>query len=593
MRRSLVLLIALLFAACTATPTAVPLRLLDSWQPQTDTLTPQDALRGWRFSGQAGDAIRLRLNLMAGGAVTLTLQDDAGNTLAQGSDLSFTLPASGFYTALVRLDLGEATTYRLFLTYTDRPPPSAMPTATFTPSATYTPSATFTPSDTPTTTFTPTPIYATLGTLTGQLQIDAALDGTFLSSFERHIYTFDGTVGQQVSISMTGTSGSVDPVLTLFDPDGQPIATDDNSGGGTAALLRDLRLPVNGEYIVQALGGGAGGYRISLQAEAPPVELPSPTVTPPLGTSTPSAADPDGLLRDHVLVVGAIERPGTFNRFFIQAQAGSVLTVAVIPASGLTPRLELYNPAGELMLSGDPGDSEVALISGLGVVASGKYAVFVSGDSGTTGGYTIAYGHGDSYTDQWRGSLPPETAVTGGDQRGVRDVWSLTLTSGDILSIEAPGAALDLIAPDGSSSASGQGSLAINAAQTGEYRLSASGAAFSLIWHRLNAVPTPGASVVILTVNAVIPAQTYQYYPFQGTGGQHLQVHVQAVDPKFDPVADLLDSRGAVVAHGDDSPNSLNPDFTATLPADGTYRLRVNGYGSAAGAVSITIAVLP
>ncbi len=54
---------------------------------------------------------------------------------------------------------------------------------------------------------------------------------------------------------MISTSGSVDPVLTLFDPAGQAIATDDNSGGGTTALLRDIRLPVDGDYIIQALGG--------------------------------------------------------------------------------------------------------------------------------------------------------------------------------------------------------------------------------------------------------------------------------------------------------------------------------------------------
>jgi hypothetical protein len=29
---------------------------------------------------------------------------------------------------------------------------------------------------------------------------------------------------------------------------------------------------------------------------------------------------------------------------------------------------------------------------------------------------------------------------------------------------------------------------------------------------------------------------------------------------------------------GDDSPNSLNPYVEVTLPADGTYQIRVNGY---------------
>ena len=75
------------------------------------------------------------------------------------------------------------------------------------------------------------------------------------------------------------------------------MATDDNSGSGAAsagsALLRDILLPVDGEYIVQALGGGTGGYTLSLQATAPPPpNSPTPTATAPLGTTTPVAAVP-------------------------------------------------------------------------------------------------------------------------------------------------------------------------------------------------------------------------------------------------------------------------------------------------------------
>ena len=46
----------------------------------------------------------------------------------------------------------------------------------------------------------------------------------------------------------------------------------------------------------------------------------------------------------------------------------------------------------------------------------------------------------------------------------------------------------------------------------------------------------------------------------------------------FDPVAVLFDAEGNVIGEGDDSDGTLNPNFTVTLPRDGAYTLRVNGY---------------
>src|SRR5450432_3517088 len=124
------MLLALCLAACTAKPTETPAslpapqRLLESWKPQQDTLSTQDTQRAWRFNGQAGDPVQLRLDSKAGGEVRLLLQDANGQTIAQGSDLTVTLPANGVYTALVQLTAGAGTTYSLLLAYTDRGTPT-------------------------------------------------------------------------------------------------------------------------------------------------------------------------------------------------------------------------------------------------------------------------------------------------------------------------------------------------------------------------------------------------------------------------------------------------------------------------------------
>ncbi len=617
MRRTLALFLFLIAAACTARP-PVPTRVLQSWLPQEDALSQADPARLWRFSGQAGDVIHLRLTAKPGGEVLLELQDTTGTTLVHGDDLDYILPANGIYTASVRLTAGAGTSYSLTLTYpnqsaptpapsltpsptftpsntpTSTPTPTLTPSATFTPSPTRTPSQTPTPSDTPTPSRTPTPVYAPLGTLAGRLEIGGAVDGSYLSQFERHIYLFAGTAGTRVTIAMTATSGTVDPVLTLFDPSGKAIATDDNSGGGQNALLRDLLLTADGDYVLQALGGGTGGYTIHISTSAPPIpNTPTATPTPPLGTATPVAAAEE--LADHVPALGIIERGGGFNRYFIQANAGEILTVGVraAPGSPFVPRLEIYTPSGELLFAtATLGLDGQVLIPNLGVIETGKYGVFVSAANRATGAYVVAYGRGSTDVDNVRGGTAPEAPVAGSGLPAVRDTWTLPLAKGDVISADAHGAALQVVAPDGKTVARAESSVQFSAPLRGDYRVYASGQVFSFVWRYVVAAPTPSAPLLILSADDDLPPHTYLDYPFQAEGGVQVHIRVEAQTDGLDPVAALLDPSGSTIASGDDSAGSLNPDFGALLPANGTYDLRVNGYGDAGGSVNVTVELL-
>jgi hypothetical protein len=617
MRRTFatLLLLTVCCAACTApegsaTPVpqivngvVAPVRLLESWLPQEDTLTRQDAVRAWRFNGQQRDAITLNLEAKGGADVLLTLQDSKGNSLAQGSALNFTLSENGVYTALVALRTGDSATYRLVLGYSDRPAPtltasltptsSSTPTPSLTPTAThtFTPSPTYTPSHTLTPSVTPTPVYAALGTLNGQLEVGEQVVGTYLSQFERHIYLFSGAAEQQVTISMGGMSGTVDPVLTLFDPTGQALASDDNSGGDRSALLRDIHLPVTGEYVIQAIGGGTGGYTLRLQAEAPPPsdDQPSATPTPPMGTVTPVAAAAQ--LADHVLALGMMQ-PGAFDRYFLDVAAGSIITLGVrpIPGSQLLPRVEIYTPTGEMMFLTTLVNGE-ALIPSLPIPETGRYAVFVNDDGSLGGGYTIAYGLGTTLIDNLRGSLAAETPAAGSGLLNVRDRWTLALVAGDQIAVEALGAGLEVVAPDGDVSA-GLGEIQFTAARSGEYQLYVSGGFYNLTWRYVVAAPTLPPALLILSADDALPAQAYLTYPFQAKAGQRVHIRVEALADGLDPVAELLDPAGVSVASGDDSANSLDPDFDALLPVDGTYWLRINDYSGTGGAVNVTIEML-
>ncbi len=95
-------------------------------------------------------------------------------------------------------------------------------------------------------------------------------DGSFLDA-----YTFNGTVGQQVAITMTSTAPGLDPFLFLLSPTGSALIGDDNSAGGTNARIPGptgfFTLPTTGTYTILANSAAAnqtGAYALALTTAA-------------------------------------------------------------------------------------------------------------------------------------------------------------------------------------------------------------------------------------------------------------------------------------------------------------------------------------
>jgi hypothetical protein len=95
-----------------------------------------------------------------------------------------------------------------------------------------------------------------------------------------------------------------------------------------------------------------------------------------------------------------------------------------------------------------------------------------------------------------------------------------------------------------------------------------------------SATPTPQpGTVTLLSFDDTVGANNYQYYLFYGQAGTQVEIRVAAQPGSpLDAVAALMGPDGNVIAQGDDEDAAINPRFTATLPVDGTYRVRVNGY---------------
>jgi hypothetical protein len=156
------------------------------------------------------------------------------------------------------------------------------------------------------------------------------------------LYTFSGTAGQQISVTMTATTpGTVNPYLYLLLPDGEVIAKDDDSGGGTTARIPPLgefgRLPVTGTYIIVANTLGedqAGNYNLTL------TQGPNCVSTPLAPGNTVNGALANGDCR--LLEDGSLLDAYTFN-----GTAGQQVNITMTSNSGgFFPALFLLAPDG-------------------------------------------------------------------------------------------------------------------------------------------------------------------------------------------------------------------------------------------------------
>lgn len=578
-------------------PTSAPERPpqpIEFWQVVEGDLDA-GAVDRWQFAARAGDPVRLS----ALGPVHLSLAGPDGGVLGEGEAIEATLAVDGVYTVAVQPAQADAVRYQLSLSYTDRPNPLDF-TATPPPMTVGVP--------------TPTPVYDGLGVFiadlaNGSTETEALLRGPV----QPHVYTFEGRAGDYVTVRMSRLSGTIDPFLRLFGPSGEALAVDGDSGGNRAALLRNIPLWRDGQYSIQADGGGGpGDYQISLTSGDPvpvtPTIIAPPTATPlsSLLNLTPATAVPNAVLEPYVPVIGSLIRAGDVNRHTFAIEESSEISIGVrklYPDTPLRPMIEIYSPAGTKVSAANANPAGEAIIQLLTLNEPGVYSVFVTGQGGDSGDYVISYGPGTIFEDVRRGPALADTPYESSIGRGgLRDSWEVALNAGDVVTVAASplnAGALDpvveLFAPDGSlvvSDDNGGGfpNALINevrAPVSGLYRLKVSASSgvtaggYRLIWRYINIAPTPTYDpprILMFALEGNVPEGEYAFYPFQGGVGQRVRVRVTARPASgLDAVAVLIGPDGREIARGDDE-NGLNPQFTADLPADGTYQVRINGY---------------
>lgn len=587
------------------TPTLIipssPTGTLEFWQTATGSLTTSNEVDIWQFIGEADAAVRIGVvSESIDTTFSIQLQDLEGNLLSSGeNNLQYTLASDGKYQVLVQLAVGDFSDYEIGLAYTDRPNPNIA-------QATELPEVVGVP--------TPTPDFGRLGTFISSISYGETYDNIFTENRPQHIYTFIGEEGDLINAQLDRISGTVDPVLYLYDSDGNPLAMDDNSGGGRTALLRNVRLPADGDYSLRATGdGNYGDYMLRFSEgetilTPEPVILNEPTLVPPFATPRIRELSDDIRLADHVAILGALRRESEFRQYSFYAEEGEMVSLAAIPANGseVRPVLEIYDPLGELVTTAATSASRFggAWVAPFIAIEEGAYLVILTSENDTTGDYLLSYGTGTSWRDLYQRETSATERIEGAiSQVGNRDVWVMRLSGGDVISVAASPTVNSAIDPivevatqDGISLATDDNSggersallESVSIPSDGYYLLrlhDASGlqtGSYTIVWRYINRAPTATPEpdfVTMMSMDDVVADNGYNFYVFQGQAGQRVRIRVEGkVGSGFDPVAALLAPDSTILAIGDDDLGTLNPNFIVTLPEDGTYTIRVNGY---------------
>lgn len=600
--------------AADAPPTPLPtptVQFLPFYEPMSGDLTTGETDL-WEFSAKGGDMVALRA--VSSAVITqMTLHDSSGATIAEGADIETTIPSDGVY--LLRLTAVQGTgSYQLGLSYANQPAP-AEPTFTAPAPIVGVP--------------TPTPPYSSLGLFTGELRDGETVPGTFQPAADAQVFTFAARAGQYAHIALTPVTGDANLLMTLYDPNAEAVAADGQSDNG-AGLLRDILLRADGVYSLRvASNGQPATYTLTLTLRDAPVAVtptyhvtPTATLATPVQTPEYERAEAGERLSPEKPELAEISPQSPVSTHSFTASAGDVLTVAVSPLadSALIPHVEIIDPDGVTVSTVvgnlSPFDRD-AIVSPLIASLDGPYTLFVTGEGGTSGAYTVAFGYGSTKENIFKGEAQPDRAnVTALTKRGAADIWHIVLTQGDLISagvtpldgniipvLELYDGTGNLIGIDSQSGGARSPFISgVRAPQSGLYLFKVRPAnaesigEYQLVWRYLDlgATPTPvPGTLPLMTVEDVVTSpEQYKFYPFQGRAGQQIIVAVRARGTSaIDPVAAIIGVDGTVIGEGDDSAGTLDVYFEMTLPEDGTYQLRVNGYLSTGEFFATVVAV--
>lgn len=186
-------------------------------------------------------------------------------------------------------------------------------------------------------------------------------------------YTFSGTLGSIIRITMNKTSGSLDSYLELYGPNGLVAVNDDSNGTMNSQI--DATLPANGTYRIVAHSynyGSNGGYQLAL-------------------TTTSGDGDDYRWLAMGNSLNGTISPNNDRDTYYLNGTANTIASLRMNRATSMDSYLELYDPNGNKVAENDDGGGNYNSWIVYRFNSSGTYRLIArSYNAGSGGGYTVS-----------------------------------------------------------------------------------------------------------------------------------------------------------------------------------------------------------
>lgn len=251
--------------------------------------------------------------------------------------------------------------------------------------------------------------------------------GETLTSSRGDLWTFSAEAGDVVTITMT--SGEFDTFLALFDPGGDYLTCDDDSGGEYNASIMDFPMNTSGIYTINAMGltpDSMGSYSLSIS------HTPNGLAHTRIGGGSLNIGD---------MKSGSLER-WTGDAWTFDGSAGDVISVGA-RSDDFDTVLSIYGPGLYREAWDDDGLGDLnSLISGLTLPATGRYTIVVRSFSDSAiGAYELGSAAGTEIPG-WEASMPGGGAdifygeTVQGNLPSVRgEQWHFDGSEGDTVSI--------------------------------------------------------------------------------------------------------------------------------------------------------------
>ncbi len=550
---------------------------------------------------------------------TLQILDPSGLMIQYNDDHNSDLELYRFASALIEIELPEAGTYTIVLN-TFGGNGSGEITVSLTSGAAA-------PADDP---VVDEPVQG--------LAVTAGETNTVVFTGEPITLTYQGTAGETIDITASSEDGSLDPTLTLLNPDGDEIGFNDDHNSDLDlnrldSALIGVELESDGVYslvISTFAGSGEGAILVTVESGSQGDEGGK-------DGDSGSTQQGDG---EPIVVTGEVPDDDHFEYTFDGVE-GEIVTITVRATdNSLDPVTTLIGPDGDEVDSNDDHDDDDpdlerfdSRISEVELPETGEYTVSVRGFGGSGGELELTIeragqgggsqggqqGQGGSQSDRVEGET--ET-VEGSINAGEAFAYELTVNESDVFTVTAH--ALDedfdpvlaIYDENGQlvtrNDDHGTGDRNLNAFDSrieryifregGTYTIEVTGyrdaeGDFELIIEFVTTgAPTDEGETT--EIEGSIRANGSYVEEIELEEGQFVTITVHAAGEEFDPILSLISEDGELLAINDDhgsGDRELNffdsriTDFVIT--ESGTYMIEVVGYNDSAGDFTLIITV--